>query len=197
MTRPSIFDVRRSIHMRKKNRAGGFTLIEVLVVVAIIAIMTGVIVLRIDFQNIATVVRDTAQRTRLLMILASDQAIYSRQQLGIRFHPNSYEFYILSADEKTGDSTWEIIEDERLKFKDIPVDIEFEVEISGLPIVLEELEEELASATKDDPIKPHVLFLSNGEMMPDFRVVMADEEGENEHALATGEVEPVVVEALE
>jgi len=84
-----------------------------------------------------------------------------------------------------------------LKFKEIPVDIEFEVEISGLPIVLEELEEEIASATDEDPIKPHVLFLSNGEMMPDFRVVMADEEGENEHALATGEVEPVVVEALE
>lgn len=184
------------IHRRKKNRSGGFTLIEVMVVVAIIAIMVGAIVLRIDLQNIATVVRDTAQRTRLLMVMASDQAIYSRQQLGIRFHPNSYEFYILNADEKTGDSTWEIIEDERLKFKDIPVTIEFDVEISGLPIVLEELEEEQASATKDDPIKPHVLFLSNGEMMPDFRVVMTDEEGEHEYALATGEVEPVVLEAL-
>jgi len=167
-----------------------------MVVVAIIAIMVGTIVLRIDLQNLATVVRDTAQRTRLLMIMASDQAIYSRQQLGIRFHPNSYEFYILTADEKTNESTWQILEDERLRYKEIPVDIEFEVEISGLPIVLEELEEEIASATKEDPIKPHVLFLSNGEMMPDFRVLMSDEEGENEHALATGEVEPVVVEAI-
>jgi len=168
-----------------------------MVVVAIIAIMVGTIVLRIDLQNIGTVVRDTAQRTRLLMVLASDQAIYSRQQLGIRFHPNSYEFYILVADEKTNESTWQILEDDRLKYKDIPVKIEFQVEISGLPIVLEELEEELAGATEEDPIKPHVLFLSNGEMMPDFRVVMADEEGENEYALATGEVEPVVVEALD
>lgn len=183
--------------MRKSKRSGGFTLIEIMVVVAIIAIMVGTIVLRIDLQNIGTIVRDTAQRTRLLMILASDQAIYSRQQLGIRFHPNSYEFYILSADEKTGEGTWQILEDDRLKFREIPVDIEFEVEISGVPIVLEELEDELALVSDENPIKPHVLFLSNGEMMPDFRVVMADEEGEHEHALATGEVEPVVVEALE
>lgn len=180
----------------KKNRSGGFTLIEILVVVAIIAIMVGTIVLKIDLQNLGTVVRDTAQRTRLLMILASDQAIYARKELGIRFHPNSYEFYILTGDEKTGDQVWEIIEDDRLRFKEIPIDIEFDVEISGLPIVLEELEEELASATDEDPIKPHILFLSNGEVMPDFRVVMADKEGENEHAVATGEVEPVIVEAL-
>jgi len=183
--------------VRKANRSRGFTLIEIMVVVAIIAIMVGTIVLRIDLQNIATVVRDTAHRTQLLMVLASDQAIYSRQQLGIRFHPNSYEFYILVADEKSKKSEWQILEDERLKFKEIPVDIDFEVEISGLPIILEELEDELANVTEDNPIKPHVMFLSNGEMMPDFRVVMADEEGEHEHALATGEVEPVVVEALD
>jgi len=164
--------------------------------VAIIAIMVGTVVLKIDLQNISTVVRDTAQRTRLLMILASDQAIYSRQQLGIRFHPNSYEFYILTQDEKTGEGVWQILEDDRLKFREIPVDVEFQVEITGIPIVLEELEDEIANATAEDPIKPHVLFLSNGEMMPDFRVVIADEDGEHEHAIATGEVEPVVVEAL-
>lgn len=167
-----------------------------MVVVAIIAVMVGAVVLNVDFQNVGTIVRDSAQRTRLIMNLASDQAIYSRQQFGIRFHPTSYEFYMLSADEDSGEGKWEIIEDSRLKFKEVPIDIEFQVDISGVPIVLEELSDEIAAATEESPIKPHVLFLSNGEVVPDFRVVMADEEGEHRHAIATGEVEPIVVEDL-
>jgi len=182
--------------VQQARRSGGFTLIEIMVVVAIIAIMAGAVVLKIDFQNVGTIIRDNAQRTRLLMIMASDQAIYSRQQLGIRFHPNNYEFYILTSDEKTGQGTWQILEDDRLKFRDVPVEMEFRVDITGLPIVLEELEDEIANATDEDPIKPHVLFLSNGEMMPDFRVVIADKEGEHEHVISTGEVEPVVIEHL-
>lgn len=181
--------------MQQARRSGGFTLIEIMVVVAIIAIMAGAVVLKIDFQNVGVMVRDSAQRTRLLMILASDQAIYSRQQLGIRFHPNNYEFYILT-DNESGQGTWQILEDDRLKFRDVSVKLEFQVEISGLPIVLEELEDEIAAANDDDPIKPHVLFLSNGEFMPDFRVLIADEEAEYEHAIFSGEVEPVVLEDL-
>jgi len=182
--------------VHKARRSAGFTLIEVMVVVAIIAIMVGAVIIRVDFQNVGNIVRDSALRTRLLMTLASDQAIYSRQQLGIRFHPNSYEFYILGADEKTGDAVWQILEDERLSFKKTAVNIEFKVDIEGIPIVLEELEDEIAAATDEDPLKPHVLFLSNGEMMPDFRVIMADSDAEFEHAISTGEVEPVVYEAL-
>lgn len=181
--------------MQQARRPSGFTLIEVMVVVAIIAIMVGAVVLRIDFNNIGKIVRDHAQRTGLLMELAADQAIYSRQQLGIRFHPNSYEFYILSGNEDGG-GTWEIFEDGRLKYGDVRATIEYRVDIEGLPIVLEELEEELAAVTEDSPMKPHVLFLSNGEIMPDFRVVIADEEGEFEHAIYSGEVEPIVLEHI-
>ncbi len=181
--------------MQTARKSAGFTLIEIMVVVAIIAIMVGAVVLRIDFNNTGTTMRDNALRTQLLMELASDQAIYSRQQLGIRFHPKSYEFYILTANE-AGEGEWTILEDDRLKFREIPVDMEFRVDISGIPIVLEELEDEIANVTDEDPIKPHVMFLSNGEMMPDFRIIMADSEGEHEYAIATGEVVPVVMESL-
>lgn len=181
--------------MQRARRIRGFTLIEVMVVVAIIAIMAGAVVLKIDFRNVGTIVRDSAQRTRLLMMLAADEAVYARQQLGIRFHPNNYEFYILTNNED-GEGTWQILEDDRLKFAEVPVEMEFQVDISGIPIVLEELEDEIANASDEDPIKPHVLFLSNGEMMPDFRIVIADKDAEHEHAISTGEIEPIVIEHL-
>lgn len=185
-----------SAWLRPGVRARGFTLIELLVTVTIISILVGAVMINIEFRNVSKSVRDTALRTGLLMELAADQAVYSRQQFGIRFHPGSYEFYILSEDEE-GESTWEMFEDGQLRYRTEEVPMEFEVEISGLPIVLEELEEELEDATEEDPMKPHVIFLSNGEIIPDFRILISDLDGDYRYEVATGEVLPVVVEQLE
>ncbi|MFK7995198.1 MAG: Tfp pilus assembly protein FimT/FimU [Granulosicoccus sp.] len=179
----------------RQHHIRGFTLIELLVTVAIIAILVGAVVLNIEFRNVGKSMRNTALRTGMLMQLASDQAVYSRQQFGIRFHPESYEFYVLSADDKD-ERVWEMFEDEQLKFKTPPVLLEFQVDISGLPIVLEDLADELKDATEENPIKPHIIFLSNGEIMPDFRILINDLEGEYQYEVATGEILPVVVEQL-
>ncbi|ASJ76652.1 type II secretion system protein [Granulosicoccus antarcticus] len=179
-----------------RRREQGFTLIELLVVVTIVSILVGAVVINIEFRNVGKIVRDTALRTGLLMELASDQAVYSRQQFGIRFHPESYEFYILTETEDD-ESVWEIVEDGQLKFRSEDVAIEFQVDISGLPIILAELTEELDDATEEDPLKPHIIFLSNGEIIPDFRIRISDPDGEYEHEVAAGEVLPIVVEQLE
>ncbi|MFK7853200.1 MAG: type II secretion system protein [Granulosicoccus sp.] len=178
------------------NRSKGFTLIELLVTVTIISILVGAVVINIEFRNVGKTIRETALRTGLLMELAADQAVYSRQQFGIRFHPSSYEFFIL-AENDDGESSWELFEDGQLKFKDNNIETEFEVDISGLPIVLEELIDEIQDATDEDPLKPHVIFLSNGEIIPDFRIRISDRDGEYRYEVATGEIEPVVIEALE
>lgn len=174
----------------------GFTLIELLVVITIAAILIGAVVLNLDFRNPGKTVLQSSQRTSLLMQLARDQAVYGRQQYGIRFHPESYTFFTLipGAD---GAASWEVFEDERLKFKEPDLKVEYEVEISGVPIVLEELEEELDAATEEDPIRPHVMFLSNGEMVPDFRIILADGDGGNRQAVFAGEVLPIEIEALD
>ena len=108
----------------------------------------------------------------------------------------SYTFFALIPDE-TGTGSWQVFEDERLRFEKPDFKVEFGVEISGLPIVLDELDAELEAESDDDPIRPHVMFLSNGEMVPDFRVLMEDEEGEFQHAVFAGEVLPVELEAIQ
>ena len=112
----------------------------------IISILVGAVVINIEFRNVGKIMRDNALRLGLQMELAADQAVYSRQQFGVRFHPESYEFYILSQTEK-GDPLWEIFEDSQLRFQNGDVVTDYEVDISGLPIVLAELSEEVADAT--------------------------------------------------
>jgi general secretion pathway protein H len=180
---------------RKPGNSKGFTLIELLVTVTIISILVGAVVINIEFRNVGKIMRDNAFRLGLQMELAADQAVYSRQQFGVRFHPESYEFYILSQTEK-GDPLWEIFEDKQLRFQNGDVVTDYEVDISGLPIVLADLSEEVADATAEDPLKPHIIFLSNGEIMPDFRIRISDRDGEARYEVATGDIRPVVVEKL-
>lgn len=184
---------------RQRRSHRGFTLIELLVTITIIAILVGAVVLNIEFRNVGASMRDTARRTALIMDLASDQAVYSRQQFGIRFHPDGYEFWMLVPEEEGEDDaelTWQPVVDERLAFRETGVPVAFELELSGVPVVLAPLDEEMADATDEEPLKPHVMFLSNGEAMPDFRVIMADEQDEYRWQVATGEVQPIEVERL-
>ena len=181
-------------YSRYRHKAG-FTLIELLVTVTIISILVGAVVINIEFRNVGKTIRDTARRTGLIMQLAADQAVYSRQQFGIRFHPDSYEFYILAENDE-GKPRWELFEDDQLRFKSTGVDTEFAVDISGLPIVLEALVDELDDVTDESPIKPHVIFLSNGEIFPDFRIMISDSDNEFRYEVAAGEVLPIVVEQL-
>ena len=179
--------------VNRSSRESGFTLIELLVTVAIISILVGAVVINIEFRNVGKTVRETAMRTGMVMQLASDQAVYSRQQFGIRFHPGSYEFYVLATDEDD-EQNWEMIEDEQLRFKTPPLDLEFAVDVSGLPVVLEDLADELKDADDENPIQPHIIFLSNGEMMPDFRILINDLDAEFQFEVGTGEILPIVVE---
>ena len=178
------------------RRNQGFTLIEILVVITIAAILIGAVVNNLDFRNPGKTVLDTSRRTSLLMQLTSDQAVYGRQQFGIRFHPESYTFFTLGADE-SGAGSWQVFPDDRLKFEQPDLKVEFEVELSGLPIILDELDAELEAATDEDPIKPHVMFLSNGEIVPDFRVILSDESGDHRQAVFAGEILPIEIEKLQ
>jgi len=113
------------------------------------------------------------------MQLASEQSVYSRAQLGIRFHPEDYEFYFLAADE-SGEQTWQVLEDERLRFRESIEELEFQVDLP-----------------ENSELRPHVMFLSNGEIIPDFSVILADTDARFRHQVYAGEELPVVVEQLE
>lgn len=181
---------------RRSRSSSGFTLLELMVVIAIIAILAGFMTVNLNFKNTPKSIQEQALRLGLLMQIASDQAVYSRAQLGVRIHPESYEFYYLAPSED-GAAAWEVLEDDKLRFKPINEKLVFQADISGLPIILETPEDERAGLNEDEQIKPHIFFLSNGEIMPDFAIVVADAEERHRQRVYTGEEEPIVVERIE
>ena len=67
----------------------GFSLIELLVVLVIIAMFSGMIVLSIG-DNFSRELRTEAERFQRLVVAASDEAIYTSSQLGVVIDKNRY-----------------------------------------------------------------------------------------------------------
>ncbi|MCG8382486.1 MAG: type II secretion system minor pseudopilin GspH [Gammaproteobacteria bacterium] len=152
--------------MRQCSR--GFTLLELLAVVAIIAILASMAVVNLNFGGDSETLRKEGERLRELMRLAGDEATFQSRQLGIRFNDGSYRFLLLEG--SYTESQWTNLSgDKRLRRRVLPEGIELTVEVSGVPILLSSEEEDAQSET---PLKPQLIFLSNGERMPDVSVVL-------------------------
>jgi len=151
-------------HTSAVARSHGFSLLELIVVMAMMAVLTGVIVPRINFGGETKQVRDETLRLAELMNRATEQSIFKKQQIGVRFTDKKYHFLLLDGDGRTG--KWVSHESNLFRTREWPDDFDVQIEISGLTIELEDSE----AFKIDEKTRPHVMFLSNGEVMPDFKV---------------------------
>ncbi len=191
------------------SRGKGFTLFELLAVIAIIAILSGAALLTMNFDNQAKRLEEQAYQIAALIELASDEAIYLQKELGLRFGERNFGFYQLQkavekAEENSSETQdseednkpfWQpLSEDQRLRKRILAEEIELELEISGVEVVIEDPAESDIEARK---VKPQIMMLSNGEIVPDFRLRLQDEDHEYGFTVSSGTDVPVVVERLE
>ncbi len=134
----------------KKNK--GFTLLEVMVVIAMMAILTAFVVPYLPGDR-AEQMQAGADRFRSKIVYAQTQAILQSQDLGLIVDDESYKFV------QRVDSGWVEFEEEPLVANPIE-------EIFKHRILIEDVE--YFPEISDDPeeIKPAVLFYSSGEMSP-------------------------------
>jgi len=164
-----------------QNRATGFTLIEILVAIVIISVVLGVALLKLNFNNPESNIKQEAARLIHTMELADQQAIFQSQEIGFYLQDNQYEYL------EYKDGKWLPLEDSLLKKRTIPEDIEITLNIDGI--------ESTNLATSSDKKNPQIVFYSSGEWTP-FEMILqpSDFEVENNFAytlnnITTGKLE--------
>jgi general secretion pathway protein H len=134
--------------------AGGFTLIEILVVVAIIGIVTAVTLLSVNLTGRDHDLEKESDRLLALINYAREQAELQTREYGVMFQDDGYEF--LTYD--TRRASWRsLFEDDALSARRLPDGLGFRLSVEARPVVL--------NRPKDAKDKtPQVMIFSNGDL---------------------------------
>lgn len=108
----------------------GFTLLEILVVVAIVAILTGFAVLRLRGAGVGDVLDTETRRLAALTGAACEQAILQARPLGLRISAAGYDFRV------AGDDAWAPVIDRRFRAREFPDAVDVTLEIEGYRVAL-------------------------------------------------------------
>lgn len=152
--------------MPVSRKATGFTLIEILVVVIIIATISGIALLSMNLIGDDRELDTERKRLATLIELAQDEAMMQGREFGLELMTSTYRF--VEFDPFT--SEWsEILGDEIFRLRQLPEGMEFELYVEDKRIVLdndpqqfEDPEDETMSLAIEI-YAPHVFLFSSGE----------------------------------
>ena len=147
------------------SRVDGFTLLELMIVIVIVAILFSFATLTIRGSSPEDLIKEEAHRLDRLIQLVLEEAILKNTEYGIEFKPNSYQFLTYNYD----DDKWQTISgDKLLRQRELPEEMEIELSIEQREIVIGET---LNTDDEDEKkLEPQVFLLSSEEITPEFSV---------------------------
>jgi len=153
--------------MFNARRQLGFTLIEILVVVIIVATISGIALMSIGLIGDDRDLETERQRLASLIEVAQDEATMQGREFGLELMTSTYRF--VEFDPYA--SQWsEILGDDLFRLRQLPEGMEFELYVEDKRVVLAEDpkefedpdEQNLSRAT--ERYAPHVFVFSSGEL---------------------------------
>lgn len=162
--------------MRRQNPQYGFTLIEILVVVVVIAILVSIGMLSLSILGDDRQLRREAIRIGSLLEVAQDEAIMQGREFGLEILRQSYRFVEYDPLQRV----WaDVPADDIFRARQLPENIEFDLYIEDKSIRLDLDAADLAEPEneRDDNARkdyaPHVYIFSSGETTP-FQLRLID-----------------------
>jgi len=170
--------------MSSRSRRRGFTLIELLVVLLLVGLLVSFAVLGVGGRSAQQVQREEARRVLARMDLAREEAVMRARSLGVRFADDAYRFF------ERAEGRWRALGPGGLLApRELPRPVSVALEIDGLDIAPggdgPRRDERADAAT----VRPQILFLAGGEIVPAFTVRVLSADTETEFRIAPGDEE--------
>lgn len=153
--------------MSRPGRLRGFTLIEVLVAVTIVAILVSVVILSVNVVRDDRELQTEGERLAALIDAAQDDAMFQGREFGLEFLRGGYRF--VEYDPAT--AQWAVVpDDDMLRQWTLPEDMELSLTLENKNVVLEEepavLQYDARPGAPRNRYAPHLLIYSSGEVTP-------------------------------
>jgi general secretion pathway protein H len=166
--------------------SGGFTLIELMVVVLIIGLLAAAMVLSVGIVGRDQALEKESERAFALIKYAREKAEVQTREFGLYLGEHDYEF--LTFDPRK--NIWRPVdEDDSMRLRELPDGLRLRLVVEGRAVVLRDpdprkTEEQLKKESLERV--PHVIIFSNGDLTP-FSLTLEREDPARSVTIASNE----------